>query len=97
MIVAVGCSSPGANGQGDLMKVSVKLFSILREYVPDYSPQMGIAADLEDGATVSDLLSHLGIPITEAPVVTCNGRVLRYGDIVQKDSKIDIFQPVAGG
>jgi len=79
------------------MKVSVKLFSVLREYVPGYNPQKGLTADLTDGATISDLLNHLGIPVSEAPVVTCNGRVLRHGDIIQKDSEIDIFQPVAGG
>jgi sulfur carrier protein ThiS len=79
------------------MKVSVKLFSVLREYVPEYNPQKGVAADLIDGATVSDLLSHLGIPVSEAPVVTCNGRVLHHGDIIQKDSAIEIFQSVAGG
>jgi sulfur carrier protein ThiS len=79
------------------MKVSVKLFSVLREYVPDYNPQNGVAADLTDGATVSDLLNHLGIPISEAPVVTCKGRVLHHCDTIQKDSMIEIFQSVAGG
>jgi sulfur carrier protein ThiS len=79
------------------MIVSVKLFSVLREYVPDYNPQKGVAADLTDGSTVSDLLNHLGIPISEAPVATCKGRVLHHGDTIQKDSIIEIFQSVAGG
>jgi sulfur carrier protein ThiS len=79
------------------MKIRVKLFSILREYVPDYNPQKGVEADLSDGATVSELLSHLGIPVSEAPVVTCNGLVLHRGDTIQKESAIEIFQSVAGG
>lgn len=79
------------------MKVRIKLFSILREYVPDYNPHRGLEADLADGAKVSDLLIHLGIPVTEAPVVTCNGLVLQQGDTIQKESSIEIFQSVAGG
>ncbi len=79
------------------MKVRVKLFSILREYVPGYNPQRGIEADLADGAKVSDLLSHLGIPLSEAPVATCNGLVLQHGDRIQEESTIEIFQSMAGG
>jgi sulfur-carrier protein len=79
------------------MKVRVKLFSILRDYVPGYNPQTGIMLDLADGATVTDLLNRLGIPVSKAPVVTCNGRVLHQIDILQKDSTLEIFQPIAGG
>jgi sulfur carrier protein ThiS len=90
-------SSDDIDNERDFMKVSVKIFSVLREHVPDYNPQKGVDTVLTDGATVSDLLNHLGIPISEAPVVTCNGCVLHHGDTIQKDSIIEIFQSVAGG
>lgn len=79
------------------MKVSVKLFSVLRDCVPDYDPQKGVEADLPDGSTVIDLLGHLGIPMSKVPVVACNGRVLQPSDTIQEDSTLHIFQPVAGG
>jgi sulfur carrier protein ThiS len=84
-------------GRKILMKVQVKLFSIFRDYVPDYDPQKGVAADLPDGASVSDMLSHLDIPMSKVPVVICNGRILKATDTIQPDSILHIFQPVAGG
>jgi sulfur carrier protein ThiS len=79
------------------MRVQIKLFSVLREYVSGYDPQRGVSADLPAGATVSDMLSHLGIPMSKAPVVICNGRILRSTDTIQPDSTLGIFQPVGGG
>ena len=79
------------------MKVLVKLFSVLRDYVPGYNPQKGVETELPDGSTVADLLTHLGIPMSKVPVVTCNGRVLQPADTIYKDSTLHIFQPVAGG
>lgn len=79
------------------MKVLVKLFSVLREFVPDYNPEKGVKTELPDGATVADLLNHLGIPMSKVPVVACDGRVLQTTDTIHDDSTIHIFQPVAGG
>lgn len=79
------------------MKVLIKLFSVLREYVPDYNPQKGVETELPDGSTVADLLSHLGIPMSKVPVVTFNGRVLQPADTIYEDSTLHIFQLVTGG
>ena len=79
------------------MRVNVKLFSVLRDCVPGYDPQKGVEAELPDGATMADLIRHLDIPPSKAPVVTCNGRVLKAGDVLGDGSALHIFQPVAGG
>lgn len=79
------------------MNVRVKLFSVLRDYVPGYDPQEGVEVELPRGATVADLLSNLGIPAAKAPVVSCNGRILKPADVLIEDSILHIFQPVAGG
>jgi sulfur carrier protein ThiS len=79
------------------MKVLIKLFSVLRDYVPDYDPEKGVETDLPEGSTVADMLSHLGIPMSKVPVVACNGRILQPADTIHKDSILHIFQPVAGG
>ena len=79
------------------MKVLIKLFSVLRDYVPDYNPQKGVETELPDGSTVADLISHLEIPMSKVPVVTCNGRILQPADTIQEDSTLHIFQPLSGG
>jgi len=79
------------------MKVLIKLFSVLRDYVPDYNPQKGVETELPEGSTVADLISHMGIPMSKVPVVACNGRVLQPDDTIHKDSTLHIFQLVTGG
>ena len=80
-----------------LVRVKIKLFSVLRDYVSNYDPEKGLAADLPADATVSDLLNHLGIPMSKAPVVICDGRILKSTDTILPDSTLHIMQPVAGG
>ena len=79
------------------MKVVIKLFSVLSDYVPDYDPRKGVETELPDGSTVTDLLNHLGIPMSKSPVVTCDGRILQITDILTANSTLHIFQPVTGG
>ncbi|MFZ7125521.1 MAG: MoaD/ThiS family protein [Desulfobacterales bacterium] len=79
------------------MKVTVKLFSSLRDLCPDYDPEHGRVVDLPDPACVEDLIRILGIPESKAPVVTCNGRIMKRTDPLAGGSLLHIFQPVAGG
>ena len=79
------------------MKILIKLFGVLSDYVPDYNSQKGVETELPDGSTVADLLSHLGIPSSKVPVVSCNGRVLQPADTIHEDSTLHIFQPLSGG
>ena len=79
------------------MKVLIKLYSVLSDYVPDYNPKKGMETELPEGSTVTDVLSHLGIPMSKAPVVSCNGRVLQPADTIHEDSTLHIFQPLSGG
>ncbi len=79
------------------MLIHVKLFSILRECVDGYDPQKGLAVELSPQASVEDLIRQLNIPSDKAPVVSCNGRILKPQDLLTSDSEVNIFQPVAGG
>lgn len=80
-----------------MIKLNVKLFSILQEYAPDYDPDHGLDVDLAAGARVSELILHLNIPPDKAPVVSCEGRVLKADDLLKDGSVVHLFQPVAGG
>ena len=79
------------------MRVKIKLFSVLREYLSNYDPENDLVAELPAYTTVSDLLNHIGIPMSKAPVVICEGRILKSTDTIQTNSTLHIIQPVAGG
>ena len=79
------------------MKIHVKLFSILRDCVENYDPALGVYIELAPPAKVQDLIQKLNIPPDTAPVVSCNGRILKVHDCLEDGSAVNIFQPVAGG
>ncbi len=79
------------------MKVTVKLFSAIRDGFPDYDPETGLALELPDEASVADLIRHLGIPLEKAPVVACDGRILPKDGLLKDGGVLNLFQPVAGG
>ena len=79
------------------MKIRVKLFSVLRSYVEDYDPNLGVEIELAPQANVDDLIRKLNIPPAKAPVVSCGGRILKSLDALKEGSEVNIFQPVAGG
>jgi sulfur carrier protein ThiS len=79
------------------MKIHVKLFSILRDCVEGYDPDLGVCIELAPRARVHDLIQKLDIPADAAPVVSCGGRILKVHDRLEDGSEVQIFQPVAGG
>ena len=49
------------------MKIRVKLHSVLRAYVEDYDPSLGVEIELAPQAHVDDLIRQLNIPSAKAP------------------------------
>ena len=84
------------------MKVEVRLYANLRERLPD-APRGRATLELDEGASLQDLLDRLGIPPAQAQMVLVNGvqavrapaaraaRALAAGD------EVAIFPPLAGG
>jgi molybdopterin converting factor small subunit len=78
------------------VKVEVRLFATLATFLPTQS-RGHVALELDDRATLADLVSALGIPDDLSHVALVNGedaahdRRLRDGDVV------DLFPPLAGG
>lgn len=44
------------------MKLTVKLSTTLRDYVPGYVPETGLQVEMPEGSTVAQLAQHLGLP-----------------------------------
>lgn len=77
------------------MEIHIKLYSILREKLPD-SANGQTVLNLEENATLADLLNELGIEIKV--IISVNGvqetdhsKQLNDGDVVK------IFSSVSGG
>jgi molybdopterin converting factor small subunit len=84
------------------MNVEVRLFIHFKNYLPPGSQDGKAILSIQEGATLTDLYTMLGIPVTEPKIVVLNGisqgtspeintRALNEGDIVS------LFPPIGGG
>lgn len=84
------------------VNIEVGLFMDFTKYFPAEASNGKVTISLENGSTVKDLLTILGIPINEPKLVVINGvsqgisdkmntRELKEGDVVA------VFPPVGGG
>ncbi len=53
--------------------------------------------EIQDGATVMDLLTHLKISKSQGGVVSMEGRMLRTDDELRDGASVQVFQAVYGG
>jgi sulfur carrier protein ThiS len=79
------------------MKVRVRLFGTLKRYVSDYDPEHGHEIEIPDGAKVQDLIAHLEISKSNAPVVTINSRIAKIDDELSDGSWVNFIQLAHGG
>ena len=77
------------------MQVNVHLHGILRDHLP--SATKGRATiNIEDGATVGDLLTQLGIE--RRVIVAINGnQKSNKTDILQDGDEVSVFRVIGGG
>jgi molybdopterin converting factor small subunit len=79
------------------MKVEIKLFGYMKEYVPggeDYSSRQ---VALQEGARVDQLLEKLGIPIDIPKIVLIDGVTVKPNHPLKEGDSVNIFPPLTGG
>ena len=74
------------------MELEIKLFAGLR----NYNPQLD-KIELDDGATVRELLERAGIPPSKVAVVLVDGRHAELGQPLHDGETVAVFPPIAGG
>jgi molybdopterin converting factor small subunit len=92
------------------MRVTVQVFSYLREYLPPNSDERGqLALDLPHGAVLQDLFVELGIATrlgdkifasdvnNTFQVLINNVAINHYGHKLSDNDSIIMFPPMAGG
>ncbi|MCS7178696.1 MAG: MoaD/ThiS family protein [Anaerolineae bacterium] len=80
-----------------MIRVKVKLFATLRRYYPELGIGEGIEVELPEGATVGQLVNHLGLPADHVRVVFINGIARDESHLLSDGDEIGVFPPVGGG
>jgi sulfur-carrier protein len=80
------------------MHVKVKLFATLRRFaLQDVQAGTPSTVELEDGASLADLISILKLPAGEVRMVFVNGRSQEEDWILKEDDEVGMFPPIGGG
>ena len=77
------------------MKVDVRLFAFLAKYGPGGREHFSV--DLEDGATVGQLIDRFAFPSDVRLLAVVNGQAGEQTQRLEDGDEVFIFTPVAGG
>ncbi len=83
------------------MKITLKLFASLKQYLPDGTPKNETEMDVPDGATVQAVIDGLAMPEGIYKLVLVNGLFIvpeeRATWVFAERDVLAIWPPVAGG
>ncbi len=79
------------------MKVEIKLFGYMKEYVPGGEDYSSCQVALQDGARVDQLLERLGIPGDVPKIVLIDGLTVKPDHPLKEGDSVNIFPPLTGG
>ena len=83
------------------MKITVKLFAVLREKLPPEAKGEEVELEVDEGTRPVDLIERLDIPKQLAHLVMINGYHLLPDEVqnrvLQPGEVLAIFPPIAGG
>lgn len=79
------------------MRVHVKLFATLRRFASDLPPGKALELEIDEGATLQDLVERLAIPDEETRIAFVNGRAQDLDYALQAGDEVGIFPPIGGG
>jgi sulfur carrier protein ThiS len=79
------------------MKISVGLYATLQKFLPSNSTGRRCEIELDDGATVADLLKKLNVPPKLAALRLVNGTQSNPDKVLSEGDKVSIFPQMVGG
>jgi molybdopterin converting factor small subunit len=79
------------------MKVHVRVFATLREYVPSHTPGSTFEVELPADATLADLVEQLSLPRDEVNVIFVNARAQALSYVLSPDDEVGMFPKIGGG
>lgn len=79
------------------MKVKLKLFATLRDYLPEGNDGHSCTLELSENTKVSDLFNQINIPAEIPKITLINGLQKDPDEILKDGDTLSVFPPVAGG
>lgn len=87
---------PSFSRRGGLkMIVKLKFFAGLGRYLP--AEPVPYPIEIEEGATVSDILARFAVPADKPRILLLNGIHCELGTKLKDGDLLSLFPPVAGG
>lgn len=82
---------------GATMRVTIRLNASLRRYIPEGSEGSPFSFEVDDGATVAQVMKRLGVPDRQAQMVTVEGEQADADTVLEEGQELSLFPPLAGG
>ena len=79
------------------MQIQLHLHATFATFVATTARDGVDAVELSDGATVADLVRHVGLPPELSRIVLVNGHDVEDDAALRAGDAVDIFPPLAGG
>jgi sulfur carrier protein ThiS len=79
------------------MKIRIRLFGTLPQYVSRYDHAKGLEVEMPDDADVAELLVRLAIPKSKVGMVSVGGRMVKADEKLSAGNTVHLFQPLFGG
>ena len=79
------------------MEVHVKLYGTVGKRVAGYDHRRGLAVEVPESATVTDLLELLTVPLKKVGVVSVDGRLVGKAAPLRPGAVVKVFHPIFGG
>ncbi len=83
------------------MKVTLKLYAALGQYLPDHAEKNEVEVEAEEGKSVEKILSDYDVPPEHCHLVLVNGHYLapseRAAKTLNNGDAVAVWPPVAGG
>ena len=79
------------------MRIEVQLHATLTVFLPPASRDGIVLLEVDEGATVADVIRRLAIPMDLSRIVLVNGHDVEDDAPLPAGAIVDIFPPLAGG
>jgi sulfur carrier protein ThiS len=78
-------------------KLTIKLMGTLPRDIINYDPSKGIRISVTAGTTVRDVIRILNLEAKRVCIASLDGILVGFEKVIEDDSELKLFQPIAGG
>lgn len=79
------------------MEIEVRLFAMLRDYLPEGAEGFGFRKHLDGGMTAGQLIQELALPHDLPVIIVAQGIQVDKGYIIKDGDVVSLFPPLGGG